>query len=133
MEGYSEIHHVVLTQTQLNLTCVVRKEVNPYMGEKSRETSFDKIPVYQRMNADSMYDFTMIAVIHELLLELHIRCGTKYRESRVETMLELVDKLEKSYPGYIPDAYKNRAEKFIKMMRIDLNETLKTIKKIKEV
>jgi hypothetical protein len=91
-----------------------------------------RIAVFHKMKNTDVFDFTLLSVIDMLLQELLVRCGTGYRESRVESMQSLLSKVEESYKGYIPENYKNKAEQFLKVLHLDLDSTLKAIKTIKE-
>ena len=91
----------------------------------------NKMPVFTRMKASDLYDFILLSIVDALLREVYVRCGTKYREARVEGMQDQLERLQASYPGYIEDTHKNRAEKFITFLHTDRASLLKDIKTIK--
>jgi hypothetical protein len=90
-------------------------------------------PVFQIMSPKDTYDIVLISTIDTLLKILIGRSGdSKFRESRLCSMHDLLHKIEPSYKGYIPDAYINRSQKFVKMMHTDMSSLLEDIKKIKD-
>lgn len=89
------------------------------------------IPVYQVMDEVSTYHFVMLSVMMELNMKLIALNTRPYRVQRLETIQELLNKIEQSYEGYLPDSYMNRAKKFVLMMHKDLESLLKDINTIK--
>lgn len=88
-------------------------------------------PVYHIMSEVDTYDIVLISVIEHLCVKLLARNMTnQYRDSRLHTVFDKIDQIEKSYKGYLPDNYKNRASKFIDYMNTDLNSLLNDIKTI---
>lgn len=89
------------------------------------------VPVYQIMDEVSIYHFVLISVMMDLNQKLIQLNSKPYRVSRLETIQELLEKIEKSYEGYLPENYLNRAKKFVVMMHTDLESLLKDINTIK--
>lgn len=100
------------------------------MGQ-ARRKFFSEIAIFTRMKASDVYDFVLMSVIDTLLNELLIRCGTHYRESRINSMQELLMLVQKSYEGYIPENYIARSEKFLSYLHSDMNSLIKDIKTLK--
>jgi len=89
-------------------------------------------PVYKIMTPNDTFDIVNISVIDALLNVLMERCkGNRYRISRLQSMYDLLHKIETSYEGYIPDEYINRSEKFLKYMHTDLNSLIKDIREVR--
>jgi len=92
----------------------------------------NNIPIYKIMSPNDTFDIVNISVIDALLNVLMARCkGNRYRLSRLQSMFDLLHKIEVSYEGYIPDEYINRSERFLKYMHTDLNSLIKDIKGVK--
>jgi hypothetical protein len=81
------------------------------------------------MDKPSIYDIVLISVIDMLLKVLLDRNqSNNYRKSRLQSMYDLLHKVEPSYIGYIPDSFIGASEKFIKYIHNDLNSLLNKIK-----
>lgn len=91
--------------------------------------TFDTIPVYKIMDKESTFDIVLISTI-DMLIKVLIERNEKnqYRKSRLETMYELLHKIEPSYIGWIPDEFINASKKFVTYIHADLNGLLKKIK-----
>jgi hypothetical protein len=68
-------------------------------------------------------------MLTKVLLERNSK--NPYRTQRLQTLYEKLHQVEKSYVGYIDDAYINRSEKFVTYIHNDLNSLLKDLPKEK--
>lgn len=101
------------------------------MGQAKRKVQ-EPSPVYIKMSDRDTFDVALISVIESLTLALMDRNSTDiYRMSRLQTMFEKMDQVEKSYRGYIDDPFQNAAKKFVKMLHVDLNAMLLNLKDAK--
>lgn len=91
------------------------------------------IPVYKKMTDRDTFDIALISVIESLtLLLLERNSNNQYRLSRLKTLFDKMDQVEKSYEGYIDEKFLNASKKFVKMLQIDLNNMVKGLKNIQE-
>lgn len=102
------------------------------MGQAQRRKSQGNIAVYQLMRPSDTYDIVLISMIFAFVKILIKRNASNdpIRWNRLVQIQNLIEKVEQSYAGYIPEEYTNRAKKFLKYINTDLNSLLKDIKVI---
>lgn len=90
-------------------------------------------PVYQVMTDWDTFDIALISVIESLTIALMKRNEKNlYRLSRLETLFNKMNQVEKSYEGYIDEPFQNASKKFVKMLHIDLNTMVQNLKLAKD-
>lgn len=96
----------------------------------------DQSPVFMVMKPDDTYDIVLISMVANwlrILLERNAKQEVRnhFRISRLETMQNLLlEKIEPSYKGSIPEAFINRSEKYMSYIEKDLNSMLKDIRDV---
>jgi hypothetical protein len=85
------------------------------------------------MTAEDAFDITLLVtceIVKNVLLERTTGQDkvSRYRRGMLKKMDNIIEEVNRTYAGYLPDSFQNKAERYHKMIEADMNYLLKGYK-----